>query len=124
MRELDKILSSDCDGMASYEYLVNNIDAENDLIERVVDNIITVDSTGQFVSSAARYLNATEPERHEVVISRLLNAAIEKDRSHVYLPALLSAIWGENYMERSEELREEDDNFRRIFKRVHPSGSF
>lgn len=122
MSELDKILSTDTDGMASYEYLVNHIDADCDFIDKVADNIIRVDNSGQFVSSAARYLNAIEPERCARTISRLINAAIEKDRDHVYLPDLLSAIWGKDYMEHAEELRESDDNFRRIYKRIYPSG--
>ena len=123
MNNLDKILSSDIDGMSSYEYLVNNIDNVEENLEKVIDNIIKVDSSGQFVSSAARYLNATEPELYSEFIGKLLEAAIDKDRSRVYLPTLLSAIWGEDYLSRAEDLRKTDDNFRRIYKRVHPSGS-
>ena len=47
---------------------------------------------------------------------------IDKDREKQYMPALLPAIWGTDYMNRAEELRDLDDNFRRIFKRVHPIG--
>ncbi len=122
MSELDKILSNDSDGMACYEYLVNNTDAGCDCIDKVADNIIRIDKSGQFVSSAARYLNAVEPELYSSIISKLINSAIEKDRDHVYLPDLLSAIWGKDYPEHAEELRESDDNFRRIYKRLYPSG--
>lgn len=122
MSELDKILSSDSDGMASYEYLVNHTDAECESIDKIVDNLIRVDVSGQFVSSAARYLNAMEPERCAKSVSRLIEACIEKDRNHVYLPELLPSIWGEDYSERVAELKETDDNFRRIYKRIYPSG--
>lgn len=123
MSELDKILSTDTDGMASYEYLVNHTDADRNCIDQVADNIIRIDTTGQFVSSAARYLNAIDPERCAATISRLINAAIEKDRNHAYIPDLLTAIWGDDYASRADELRETDDNFRRIYKRVYPSGA-
>lgn len=123
MSELDKILSTDTDGMASYEYLVNHTDADCQCIDLVADNIIRIDTTGQFVSSAARYLNAVDPERCAPTISRLITAAIEKDRAHAYIPDLLTAIWGNDYASRADELRERDDNFRRIYKRVYPSGA-
>lgn len=123
MSELEKILTGDSDGMASYEYLVNHTDADCDCIDRVADNIIRVDASGQFVSSAARYLNAIEPERCAPTIRRLISAAIEKDRNHVYIPDLLTAIWGKDYADHVEELKESDDNFRRIYKRVYPSGA-
>lgn len=123
MTELEKILSSDPDGMASYEYLVNNTDADTDTITRVADNIIKVDTTGQFVCSAARYLSAVDSRRYAPAIDRLLNSAIDKDRDHAYLPDLLTAIWGEDYAAHADELKETDDNFRRIYKRVFPSGA-
>lgn len=122
MTELEKIISSDEDGMASYEYLVNHTEADTDCIEQVADNIIRVDKTGQFVCSAARYLAAVDASRCADVISRLLNASIEKDREHVYIPDLLTAIWGADYADHIDELREKDDNFRRIYKRVFPTG--
>lgn len=124
MSEVEKILKNDTDGLASYEYLVNHSEDEIAALTPVIDKIIAVDTTGQFVSSAARYLSATEPERYADVIDRLINAAIEKDKERSYLPALLSSIWGEDYMERAEQLRETDDNFRRIYKRVHNVGAF
>lgn len=123
MTELEKILSSDPDGMASYEYLVNHTDSDIDTIGRVADNIIRIDSTGQFVSSAARFLSAVGGDSFRPVIDRLIGAAIEKDRNHAYLPDLLTAVWGDDYASRAGELREKDDNFRRIYKRLYPSGA-
>lgn len=123
MTELEKILSTDTDGMASYEYLVNHTDADVACIQQVADNIIRIDSSGQFVSSAARYLAAVEPQRCAGIIGSLITAAIDKDRAHAYIPDLLSAIWGADYADHIDELRETDDNFRRLYKRVFPTGA-
>lgn len=123
MTELEKILSSDPDGMVSYEYLVNHTDADAGTIAATADNIIKVDTTGQFVSSAARFLSAVGGDAFREITDKLINAAIEKDRDRVYLPDLLSAIWGDDYVDHVEELRAKDDNFRRIYKRLFPSGA-
>lgn len=114
--------SQDADGMTSYEFLVNNIYGDNELIDNTVKDIISSDTSGQFSASAARFLAAIDSSSFAPQIDELLHSAIDKDRDKQYLPALLPAIWGEDYMSRAESLRESDDNFRRIFKRVHPVG--
>lgn len=106
--------------MASYEYLVNNIDLDPKAVEMAIDNIARVDTTGQFAASAARFLAAVGRERFATDIDRLLKQVIDKDRNKSYMPDLLPCIWGEDYSQHVEELREADDNFRRIYKRVHP----
>lgn len=110
------------DGLASYEILVNNIGGDKQLIVNAIRDIISCDATGQFCASAARFLSAMDSGSFADEIDSLLKAVIDKDRDKHYMPALLSAIWGDDYMIRADELRDTDDNFRRIFKRVHPAG--
>ena len=120
--DLKKILNSDTDGLVSYEYLANHIDSCQDVINDIIENIIRVDKTGQFDASTARYLNAIDKETFAEYISKLIAAAIEKDREHRYLGDLLQGIWGEDYTEHIDELNAKDDNFRRIYKRLFPKG--
>ena len=119
---LKKILDSDTDGLVSYEYLANHIDSCQDVINDIIENIIRVDKTGQFDASTARYLNAIDKETFAEYISRLIAAAIEKDREHRYLGDLIQGIWGEDYAKHVDELNAKDDNFRRIYKRLFPKG--
>ena len=128
--DLKKILNSDTDGLVTYEYLANHIDSCDDIIDDLIENIIRVDKSGQFVASTARYLNAIDSEKFDDAISKLIAAAIEKDREHRYLgvyrhpepPSWVPRIWGEDYAARAEELKVSDDNFRRIYKRLFPTG--
>lgn len=120
--DLKKILDSDTDGLVSYEYLANHIDSCQDVINDIIENIIRVDKTGQFDASTARYLNAIDKETFAEYISRLIAAAIEKDREHRYLGDLIQGIWGEDYAKHVDELNAKDDNFRRIYKRLFPKG--
>ena len=122
MNELMKNLSKDTDGMLTYEYIVNHIGECDDIMVELIENMKQVDRTGQFVASTARYLAAINKEHFHIYISMLIEAVIEKDREHKYIPSLLTGVWGNDYMDRVEELRESDDNFRRIFKRVFASG--
>ena len=88
----------------------------------LIKNIIDVDKTGQFVVSAARYLNAINAQKYAADIDLLIKAAIIKDRDRAYLPALASSIWGSDYREKAADLAANDDNFRRIYKRLYPVG--
>ena len=88
----------------------------------LVKNIIDVDRTGQFVVSTARYLHAINPEGYATCIDMLVKAAILKDRDRAYLPDLTASLWGSDYKERAAEIAAEDDNFRRIYKRLYPVG--
>lgn len=117
-----KRLEADTNGLDTYEYIANNIDTCDNEIDSLVDNMIRVDLTGQFVVSAARYLAAVDPQLFGHAINRLVAAAIEKDREHRYLPDLLTGIYGPDYAERADELKATDDNFRRIYKRLYPTG--
>ncbi len=93
------------------------------IMDELVQNMIQVDKTGQFVASAARYLAAIEQQAYSKPISTLIAAAIDKDRERKYLPDLISGIWGSDYADRAEELSKTDDNFRRIYKRLNPTGA-
>lgn len=120
-QDLKKQLSQDQDGLLTYEYIANHIGHCDEIMDELVDNMILVDSTGQFVVSAARYLYAIDGKHYSDVISRLIATAIEKDRERRYLPDLITSIWGSDYQSRAEELIATDDNFRRIYKRITPT---
>lgn len=121
--EEQKQLAADPDGLLTYEYIANHIDSCSECIDFLVDNMIRVDLTGQFVASAARYLTAIDAKSFHDPISRLVAAVIDKDREHRFLPSLLEGVYGANYRDRADHLRETDDNFRRIEKRLNPSSS-
>lgn len=119
-QELKKQLSNDPDGLLTYEYIANHIDSCDSIMNDLVDNMILVDGSGQFLVSSARYLCAIDREKFADAISRLVATAIEKDRERRYIADLLPSLWGADYQERADELSAADDNFRRIYKRVHP----
>ncbi|MCH5244952.1 MAG: hypothetical protein J1E84_00700 [Muribaculaceae bacterium] len=121
-QEISKQLAKDPDGLLTYEYIANHIGNCDDYMADLVENMINVDTTGQFIVSAARYLNAIDPERYRPHIERLIAAAIDCDREHRYLGDLLQAIWGEDYETRADILSATDNNFRRIYKRLFPTG--
>ena len=117
-----KKLRQDADGLLTYEYLANQIgECEPADIDLLIDNMSTVDLTGQFLASAARYLNAIDAEGYAPAVRRLVAAAIDKDREHAYLPDLITGLYGEDYAARAEELCASDDNFRRLYKRLCPT---
>lgn len=116
------MLAKDPDGLLTYEYLANHINEIDDDIDELADNMIAVDSTGQFLVSASRYLFLIDGVKYRQTIDRLIAAAIEKDRERRYIGELLQAIWGEDYADRADELKANDDNFRRIYKRMFPVG--
>lgn len=120
MNDITKILENDADGMATYEYLVNNCETCMEDMPRLIENLVRVDLTGQFLASSARYLAAIDREKYSEWLSPLIEAAIAKDRERRYIGSLLEAIWGSDYREKAEELRNVDDNFRRIYKRIYP----
>lgn len=120
--DVKKMLAKDPDGLLTYEYMANHINDIDSIIDDLVDNMINVDSTGQFVVSASRYLFLIDGEKYRAAINRLIASAIEKDRERRYIGDLLPAIWGSDYAEHVEELNANDDNFRRIYKRMFPVG--
>lgn len=121
--DIKKRLEADPDGLLTYEYIANHIDTCNECIDFLIDNMIRVDLTGQFTSSAARYLSAIDAVGFKGAIDRLVAAAIDKDREHRYLPDLLEGVYGADYASRADQLRVTDDNFRRIEKRLNPQNT-
>ena len=122
IEELESKLAKDTNGLLTYEYIANHINSIDDMMPDLVENMIRVDKTGQFVVSTARYLHAIDPNKFSQSIDTLIKAAIEKDRNRAYLADLEASIWGKDYQERAAELNATDDNFRRIYKRLYPVG--
>jgi len=121
MTEQDiKLLRQDPDGLATYEYLANNIDTCDADLDAIVSNMIDVDRTGQFLASAARYLHAIDSAHYADAVERLVAATIDKDREHNYLPSLMRGIYGDNYEENAGRLCASDRNFRRMYQRLFP----
>ena len=119
---LKKKLQDDPNGLMTYEYIANHMGQVDDIMSELVENIIDVDRSGQFVVSTARYLHAIDREKYAQDIDMLIKAAITKDRDRAYLPDLAATIWGNDYQGRAQELAATDDNFRRIYKRLYPNG--
>lgn len=117
-----KELSSDTDGLLTYEYLANNVDNCAADIDTIVENMIRVDRDGQFLVSAARYLAAINRDEFACAIERMVAAAIDKDRERRYIGDLLESLYGPDYHSRADELSSTDNNFRRIYKRIYPTG--
>lgn len=117
-----KKLSLDTDGLLTYEYMANNIgECTPEVMDKLIDNMSRVDMSGQFLASAARYLHAIDATGFDPAIRRLVALAIDKDRRHLYLPDLLTGLYGTDYASRVNELMASDDNFRRIYKRLFPA---
>lgn len=122
MNEVIKKLSKDTDGMLTYEYIANNVGECDEIMVDLIENMKRVDTSGQFVASTARFLAAIDINCFRSFIDMLIEATIDKDRERRYLGSLLKGIWGEDFQDHVEELREKDDNFRRIYKRIFPTG--
>lgn len=120
--DIKKQLSADADGLLTYEYIANHIDTCHEDIDFLVENMMNVDKSGQFLVSAARYLSAIDSGMFADAISRMISAAIDKDRERRYIGDLLESIYGRDYRERAAELSAADNNFRRIYKRMFPTG--
>lgn len=118
-----KALTSDPSGMLTYEYMVNHIVDCPNCMDFLVETIKSADKSGQFTASSAIYLSAVDDVRFAKYVSELVNATIERDRERRYLPQLAAAIWGPDYVEKNAEFMN-DDNFRRIYKRLYPEGPF
>ncbi|MDE6196272.1 MAG: hypothetical protein K2F91_00220 [Muribaculaceae bacterium] len=117
-----KALRQDPDGLLTYEYLANHIgECGPAEIDALIENMERVDLSGQFLASAARYLNAIDAEAYAPAIKTLVAGAIDKDREHRYLPDLMQGLYGSDCIERASQLCACDDNFRRIYKRLYPT---
>lgn len=117
-------VSDEGKGMEIYEYIVNNVEDCRDRLDNLIMELKKADSSGQFLASTARFLAAVDRETFDEFLPQLIEGAIERDRERRYIGQLLEAIWGVDYKERAEELSATDDVFRRLYKRVYPSGVF
>lgn len=120
--QIKRKLEADETGLLNYEYLANNIGSCDEELPFIIDNMIKADSDGQFTVSASRFLSAIDAEAYRQHIDKLIASAINTDRAHKYIGALLSCIWGEDYADHVEQLSASSDNFRRIYKRMYPTG--
>lgn len=111
-------------GMEIYDYIVNNVSIIEPELPGLIMELNECDISGQFLASTARFLSGVAPDVFKDHISRLVECAISHDRERKYIGSLLQAIWGKDYEERASELRETDDNFRRIYRRVFPGNEF
>ena len=115
-------LRHDPDGLMTYEYLANHIgECTPDDIDMLIENMERVDLSGQFLASAARYLNAIDPIGYDPANRKLVAFAIDKDREHKYLSDLMHSLYGADCLDQAERLCASDDNFRRIYKRLYPT---
>lgn len=119
---LRKMVEKDPDGLLTYEYIANHIDTVRPDIDDLIENMLRADRTGQFLVSTARYLHAIDPEAFAGAIDKLVVYAIERDREHRYLGDLLADFYGPDFASHAAELSAADNNFRRIYKRLYPSG--
>lgn len=110
-------------GMELYDRLVNNLTSIEADLPSLIERLAQVDDTGQFLCSSARFLGAMDREHYAPFINILVEKAIGKDRERRYIGSLLKALWGDDFMQRADKLREQDDNFRRIYKRVYKTGT-
>ena len=116
----DKNEALENQGMEIYEYIVDHADSLEEELTDLIKRLKDVDTTGQFLASTARYLTAVDREKYRPWLGSLIEGAIEKDRERRYIGSLLEAIWGDDYTEHVDELKENDNNFRRIYRRMHP----
>lgn len=119
---IEEITHNCQDGLTIYQYIVDHCEACIPNMSELICQLKHVDTTGQFLASTARYLAAVDREAFEPWLAPIIEGAIEKDRERKYIGSLLEAIWGEDYESRAEILKEQDNNFRRIYKRIHHQG--
>lgn len=117
-----KNLQNDSDGLKTYEFIANNLESlSTEDMNLLIDHISKVDLSGQYLASGARYLNALDPEKYGELVRRMVALTIDRDRERNFIPDLLTAIYGADYAEHFEELSANDNNFRRMYKRVYPN---
>ena len=95
IEELESKLAKDTNGLLTYEYIANHINSIDDMMPDLVENMIRVDKTGQFVVSTARYLHAIDPNSFLKASTRLSRRRLKKTEIGHILP-----IWWLRFGER------------------------
>lgn len=111
------------EGMEVYQYIVDHCDSCADEMPKLIAKMHEVDLSGQFLASTARYLAAIDRDKYEPWLGSLIEGAIDRDRERRYIGSLLKAIWGDDFEENVDKLNASDNNFRRIYKRMHPEAN-
>lgn len=118
-----KELEKDIDGLRTYEFLVNNLESlDNEQLTAIVDRLATVDHSGQYLASGVRYMNGVDKVKYSDHIKRMTALTIDRDREHKFIGDLILNLYGANYYDRTTEFAN-DDNFRRMYKRLYPDGA-
>lgn len=118
-----KHLESDRDGLQTYEYLVNNIhDLSDEELTQIVDHLAQRDHSGQYLASGIRYMNGVDKFKFGKHIERMTAMTIDRDREHKFIGDLIIRLYGADYYDKAVEFKD-DDNFRRMFKRLYPDGA-
>ena len=122
-KEEIKAVELDTEGLSTYEFIVNHLyELNDDQLNEIIDNLSRIDSTGQYLASASRYMHAVEAARFAPYTERMIGLTIDRDREHRYIGELMTAFYGNDYKEKAGELSG-DNNFRRMYKRLFPEGA-
>lgn len=122
-KEEIKAVELDTEGLSTYEFIVNHLyELNDDQLNEIIDNLSRIDSTGQYLASASRYMHAVEADRFAPYTERMIGLTIDRDREHRYIGELMTAFYGNDYKEKAGELSA-DNNFRRMYKRLFPEGA-
>lgn len=111
------------DGLKTYEFIVNHLhELSNEQLTEVVNNLAQIDHTGQYLASGVRYMNGIDSFKYSHHIKHMTALTIDRDREHNFIGDLISNLYGADYYDRVTEFSD-DDNFRRMFKRLYPDGA-
>lgn len=118
-KEVKELRSRDKDGLLIYEYIANHVGECDADLPALVDALSQIDRTGQFTASAARFLHAINTEAYDPEVRVLVAATIDRDREHRYLADLMENIYGPVGNIDVTARCAEDNNFRRLYKRLY-----
>lgn len=115
--------SAECkSALDAYEILVNQPSMPSEQLAGIIDTLILLDRDGKYCVSAVKYLIVNNIPQTDPLCIKLCDAAIDKDRERNYLPMLMESLFGSDYQNMAEEMLKQNDIFRRIYKRIYPTG--
>lgn len=118
-KEIKDLQDRDNDGLLIYEFIANNIGECDADLTALADSLCTVDRTGQFTASAARFLHAVNADAYAEPIRTLVAATIDRDRERRYIGDLMESIYGPLEGKDITAMSATDNNFRRMYKRLY-----